>query len=102
MDLVDRAVYYLKAKGRVAIPAPFLITHSLLNDPSVPEATRPYVPLGPTDTIEDPRLVRIGNYEEGVTGRHDAARVLEPFIASIVRRGERRRRGGVPARRRAR
>jgi 2-phospho-L-lactate transferase/gluconeogenesis factor (CofD/UPF0052 family) len=91
MDLVDRAVYYLKAKDTVAIPAPFLITHSLLNDPSVPELTRPYVPLGPTDTIEDPRLVRIGNYEEGVTGRHDAARVLEPFLASIVRRGERRR-----------
>jgi hypothetical protein len=49
------------------------------------------VPLGPTDTIEDPRLVRIGNYEEGVTGRHDAARVLEPFIASIVSRRDRRR-----------
>ena len=91
MDLVDRAVHYLKAKGRLTIPAPFLITHSLLNDPSVPETTRPYVPLGPTETIEDPRLVRIGNYEDGVTGRHDAARVLEPFLASIARRGERRR-----------
>jgi 2-phospho-L-lactate transferase/gluconeogenesis factor (CofD/UPF0052 family) len=91
MDLVDRAVYYLKAKDTAAIPAPFLITHSLLNDPSVPETSRPYVPLGPTDAIEDPRLVRIGNFEEGVTGRHDAARVLEPFLASIVRRGERRR-----------
>ena len=57
----------------------------------MPEATRPYVPLGPTDTIEDPRLVRIGNYEDGVTGRHHAARVLEPFISSIVSRRERRR-----------
>lgn len=91
MDLVDRAVYYLKAKDTAPIPAPFLVTHSLLNDASVVETTRPYVPLGPTDAIEDPRLVRIGNYEEGVTGRHDAARVLEPFLASIVRRGERRR-----------
>ena len=91
MDLVDRAVYYLKAKDTAPIPAPFLITHSLLNDSSMPETTRPYVPLGPTDTIEDPRLVRIGNYEDGVTGRHDAARVLEPFLASIVRRGERYR-----------
>jgi hypothetical protein len=84
-------VFYLKDKGRAAIPAPFLVTHSLLNDPSRPEASRPYVPLGPTDTIEDPRLVRIGNYEEGVTGRHHAERVLEPFIASIVSRRDRRR-----------
>jgi 2-phospho-L-lactate transferase/gluconeogenesis factor (CofD/UPF0052 family) len=91
VDLVDKAVFYLKAKGRARIPTPFLITHSLLNDPSVPEAARPYVPLGPTDTIEDPRLVRIGNYEEGLTGRHHAARVLEPFIASIVSRRDRRR-----------
>jgi hypothetical protein len=28
--------------------------------------------------------VRIANYEDGVTSRHDATRVLEPFIASIV------------------
>ena len=35
--------------------------------------------------------MRIGNYEDGVTGRHHAARVLEPFIASIVSRRERRR-----------
>jgi len=91
IDLVDRAVYYLKNKGQASTPAPFLITHSLLNDPSVPAAVRPYVPLGSTDTIEDPRLVRIGNYEEGVSGRHHAGRVLEPFIASIVGRRERRR-----------
>ncbi len=91
VGLLERAVYFLRSKGTSRIPTPFLITHSLLNDPSVPEATRPYVPLGPTDTIEDPRLVRIGNYEDGVTGRHHAARVLEPFIASIVSRRERRR-----------
>ena len=91
VDLVDRAVYFLRAKDRSRIPAPFLVTHSLLNDPSIPESTKPYVPLGPTDTIEDPRLVRIGNYEDGVTGRHHAARVLEPFIASIASGRERRR-----------
>jgi 2-phospho-L-lactate transferase/gluconeogenesis factor (CofD/UPF0052 family) len=91
VDLVERAVFFLRAKNHARIPTPFLVTHSLLNDPSVPEATRPYVPLGPTDTIEDPRLVRIGNYEDGITGRHHAARVLEPFISSIVSRRERRR-----------
>jgi 2-phospho-L-lactate transferase/gluconeogenesis factor (CofD/UPF0052 family) len=91
VDLVERAVHYLRLKDRAAIPAPFLVTHSLLNDPSLPESTKPYVPLGPTDTIEDPRLVRIGNYEDGMTGRHHAARVLEPFIASITRERERLR-----------
>jgi 2-phospho-L-lactate transferase/gluconeogenesis factor (CofD/UPF0052 family) len=91
VDLVEKAGYYLKNKGQAATPIPFLITHSLLNDPSIPEASRPYVPIGSTDTIEDPRLVRIGNYEDGVTGRHHAGRVLEPFIASIVGRRERRR-----------
>lgn len=93
VDLVERAVYFLRIRGTAPIPAPFLITHSLLNDPSGPDAAHPYVPLGPTDTIEDPRLVRIGNYEDGLTGRHDAARVLEPFIASIVSRRDRRRVG---------
>jgi 2-phospho-L-lactate transferase/gluconeogenesis factor (CofD/UPF0052 family) len=91
LDLVGKAVYYLRGRDTLSVPTPFLVTHSLLNDPSVPEATRPYVPLGPTETIEDPRLVRIGNYEEGLTGRHHAARVLEPFIASIVSRRDRRR-----------
>jgi 2-phospho-L-lactate transferase/gluconeogenesis factor (CofD/UPF0052 family) len=91
VDLVEKAAYYLKNKGRSSTPIPFLVTHSLLNDPSVPEASRPYVPIGSTDTIEDPRLLRIGNFEDGVTGRHHAGRVLEPFIASIVGRRERRR-----------
>ena len=49
------------------------------------------MPLGPTEAIEDPRLVRIGNFEDGVSGRHDAARVLGPFIASIAGRASRTR-----------
>lgn len=88
VDLIDKALHYLKEKGRVAIPTPCLITHYLLNDPATRE-TRPYVPLGRLDTIEDPRLVRIGNYEDGVTGTHDASKVLTPFIKSFLRRGER-------------
>jgi hypothetical protein len=35
--------------------------------------------------------VRIGNYEDGVSGQHDASRVLGPFIDSIQRLGLRRR-----------
>ena len=91
VDIIDRAVFYLKEKGRVAFPTPCLITHYLLNDPGHEDASAPYVPLGPLDSIEDPRLVRIGNYEEGVTGRHDAARVLAPFLDAILSADRRKR-----------
>ena len=94
VDIIDRAVFYLKEKGRVTFPTPCLITHYLLNDPGHEDLSTPYVPLGPLDSIEDPRLVRIGNYEEGVTGRHDAARVLSPFLDAIVT-AERRKRVAV-------
>jgi 2-phospho-L-lactate transferase/gluconeogenesis factor (CofD/UPF0052 family) len=89
VDLLARAEYYLTNKGRLRVPTPFLITHSLINDPARPEGESPYVPLGPTEAIEDPRLVRIGNFEDGISGRHDAARVLGPFIASIAGRSVR-------------
>jgi hypothetical protein len=55
----------------------------LINEPGRTEST-PYVPLGPVETIEDPRLVRIGDYEDGVTGRHDASRILEPFLDALA------------------
>jgi 2-phospho-L-lactate transferase/gluconeogenesis factor (CofD/UPF0052 family) len=90
VDLIDKALHYLREKGRLTIPTPCLITHYLLNDPERREQ-RPYVPLGRLDNLEDPRLVRIGNYEDGVTGTHDASKVLTPFIKSFLRRGERSR-----------
>ena len=83
VDLVERALYYLNMTGRSAIPTPCLITHYLMNEPGRAESV-PYVPLGPVEMIEDPRLVRIGHYEDGVTGRHDAARVLEPFLDGLL------------------
>jgi hypothetical protein len=82
VTLVERALYYLTEKGTRPRPAPCLITHYLLNDPGEVAASRPYVPLGQVDTFEDPRLLRIGYFEEGVTGRHDAEKVLEPFLES--------------------
>jgi 2-phospho-L-lactate transferase/gluconeogenesis factor (CofD/UPF0052 family) len=91
VDIIDRAVFYLKEKGRVSLPTPCLITHYLVNDPQHADVQKPYVPLGPLESIEDPRLVRIGNYEEGVTGRHDAARVLAPFIETLLAQDERKR-----------
>jgi 2-phospho-L-lactate transferase/gluconeogenesis factor (CofD/UPF0052 family) len=86
VDLVDRAVFYLRGKGRLHTPAPCLITHYLLNDPASAAAERPYVPLGRLESLEDPRLVRVANYEAGVTGRHDAVKVLAPFIETFIAR----------------
>ena len=64
---------------------PALITHALLNDPRA-DAHAPYVPLGRLERVEDPRLIRIANYEDGESGRHDAAKVLIPFIESFLAR----------------
>jgi 2-phospho-L-lactate transferase/gluconeogenesis factor (CofD/UPF0052 family) len=86
VDIIERALYYLQEKGRLRTPTPCLITHYLLNEPGSADAAAPYVPLGQVETLEDPRLVRIANYEDGVTGRHDAGKILGPFIQSLVQR----------------
>ena len=88
VDIIDRAVHYLKEKNRWPIPTPCLITHYLINDPARLDHKAAYVQLGRLDTLEDPRLVRIGNYEEGITGRHDAAKILTPYIESILTKGD--------------
>jgi 2-phospho-L-lactate transferase/gluconeogenesis factor (CofD/UPF0052 family) len=82
VDIVNRAVFFLKEKGKCGTPTPALITHFLINDPrAAATPTAAYVPLGRLDTLQDPRLVRIGQYEEGGSGRHDALKVLGPFLA---------------------
>jgi 2-phospho-L-lactate transferase/gluconeogenesis factor (CofD/UPF0052 family) len=86
VDIIERALYYLKEKGTLRTPTPCLITHYIVNDPGQAEQVTPYVPLGQTDAIEDPRLVRISNYEDGVTGRHDAVKILGPFVRSFLDR----------------
>jgi hypothetical protein len=86
VDLIDRAVFYLREKGQLSIPTPCVITHYLVNDPAGAGAESPYVPLGRLESIEDPRLVRVGNYEAGESGRHDAAKVLAPYIAGFIAR----------------
>jgi 2-phospho-L-lactate transferase/gluconeogenesis factor (CofD/UPF0052 family) len=86
VDLVDRAVFYLREKARLHTPTPCLITHYLLNDPGVGGGERPYVPLGRLESLEDPRLVRVANFEAGATGRHDATKVLAPFIETFIAR----------------
>jgi 2-phospho-L-lactate transferase/gluconeogenesis factor (CofD/UPF0052 family) len=88
VDIIERAVHYLEEKGRLTIPTPCLITHYLVNDPRHSDTEAPYVPLGRLDSLADPRLVRVANYEEGMTGRHDAAKVLGPFVEALIRRDE--------------
>jgi 2-phospho-L-lactate transferase/gluconeogenesis factor (CofD/UPF0052 family) len=93
VDIVERAVHYLKEKGTLPLPVPSLITHYIINDPEVSEtdADAGYVPLGRLEMLEDPRLVRIGHYEDGVSGRHDASKVLTPFLESFISRRRRQR-----------
>jgi hypothetical protein len=86
VDLIAKAVYYLKEKGRQCIPTPCLITHCLVNDNERPESEETYVPLGRLQNFEDPRMVRIENYEEGLTGHHDAQKILSPFVESLLRK----------------
>jgi 2-phospho-L-lactate transferase/gluconeogenesis factor (CofD/UPF0052 family) len=93
VDIIERAVYYLKEKGKLPLPVPTLITHYIINDPTSPETSPDagYVPLGHLETLEDPRLVRIGHYEDGISGRHDASKVLTPFLESFLRQPRRQR-----------
>ncbi len=86
IDIVDRAMFYLQDRGRRPIATPCLITHYLLNDPGQSTGATPYVPLGRLESIEDPRLVRVANFEEARTGRHDAAKILGPFVDAFVAR----------------
>jgi 2-phospho-L-lactate transferase/gluconeogenesis factor (CofD/UPF0052 family) len=90
VGILEKALYYLRLKNQVRIPTPCLITHCLLNDAVSAGAAAPYVPLGRIQSFEDPRLVRIANYEEGLSGRHDPRKVLTPFIEALLRRREAR------------
>ena len=90
VEIIDKAAYYLQEKGQHTVPIPCLITHYLINDPRRTPEDTPYVPLGRLDSLEDPRLIRIGNYEDGVTGQHDPAKVLKPYLQSLIARPRRR------------
>ncbi len=88
-SIVERAVYYLQEKGTVPVPTPAVITHYLINDPGVGEPDR--VPPGRLDALDDPRLIRVAYYEEGVSGRHDADKVLDPFLRAFLAKDRRPR-----------
>ena len=87
IEIIERALYYLRQKNQRATPAPFLITHYIMNDAAGSDNTMPYVPLGRLQNIEDPRLVRISNFEDGISGVHNARKILTPFIETFLERG---------------
>ncbi len=89
VEIVEKALYYLREKGVNPLPAPCLISHYLINDPERAEAETPYIPLGSLRRLEDPRLVRIANWEDAATGRHDAAKVIAPFVDALTTREQR-------------
>ncbi len=91
VEIVEKALYYLREKGTNPLPAPCLISHCLINDPASAEAETPYIPLGSLQRLEDPRLVRVANYEDAATGRHDAAKVIGPFVEALAARAQRPR-----------
>jgi 2-phospho-L-lactate transferase/gluconeogenesis factor (CofD/UPF0052 family) len=95
VDIIERAVFYLKEKGRLATPTPALVTHYLVNDPGTAEERETYVPLGRLDALQDPRLVRVGDYEHGGSGRHDASKVLAPYVAGLLAKQRERHRVAV-------
>jgi hypothetical protein len=95
VDIVERAVFYLKDKGRRLTPTPALVTHYLLNAPQDNVHGEAYVPLGRLDALQDPRLVRVGQYEQPGSGRHDAAKVLGPYVEAVLARRRQRRRIAV-------
>ena len=83
VTIINKAVFYLREKGLVDYPVSSLMTHYLVNDPNKDDKQRKYIPLGDLDGIEDPRLLRVQNFEDQLSGVHDADKILLPFIERV-------------------
>jgi 2-phospho-L-lactate transferase/gluconeogenesis factor (CofD/UPF0052 family) len=79
-DIIRKASYYLQEKNKKPLPEPTLITHYIINRPGKTGTSGNYILEGELERIEDPRLVRISNFEDGASGQHDSGKVLLPFI----------------------
>jgi 2-phospho-L-lactate transferase/gluconeogenesis factor (CofD/UPF0052 family) len=84
VDIVERALHYLRRRSQVALPAPTLITHALINEPRDDPAAPAYVPTGAVGQLADPRRAWVHDFEAGATGRHDGPKVLDPFLDDLL------------------
>ncbi len=85
VDIADRARFYLREKDSRDFPDPLLVTHSLINYPDQARSGAAHIAPGDLGLIDDPRAIRIGEYEDGSSGFHDADKALTPFIDTIFR-----------------
>ena len=83
VSIINKAVFYLREKDTVDYPISSLVTHYLVNDPSKKNKQKKYIPLGDLAGIEDPRLLRVQNFEGQLSGIHDADKILSPFIEQV-------------------
>jgi 2-phospho-L-lactate transferase/gluconeogenesis factor (CofD/UPF0052 family) len=91
VDIVERALRYLRRGGAVSLAAPTVITHSLINEPRRVASGPLYVPPGAVDQLGDPRRAWLHDFEAGSTGRHSAPKVLDPFLEGLLATIERPR-----------
>ena len=83
VSLIEKAAFYLREKGSRNYPVSSLFTHFLINDPEGADASGKYIPLGDLQGIDDPRLLQVQNFEDQLSGTHDADKILTPFIQAV-------------------
>ena len=83
VSLIEKASFYLREKGTQTYPISSLFTHFLINKPQQAGSANKYIPIGDLRGIDDPRLLQVRNFEDQVSGTHDADKILTPFIQAI-------------------
>ncbi len=83
VSLIEKASFYLREKGVQSYPVSSLFTHFLINDPKKSDASSKYIPIGDLQGIDDPRLLQVQNFEDQLSGTHDANKILTPFIEAV-------------------
>lgn len=86
VSLIEKAAFYLREKGTQTYPVSALFTHFLINKPKQvgnASSESKYIPIGDLHGIDDPRLLQVRNFEDQLSGTHDADKILTPFIEAI-------------------
>ena len=92
VDIIDRARLLPQGEREAGTPTPALITHFLINDPGAAATpTAATCRLAASSTLQDPRLVRIGQLRGGRFGPARCAEVLGPFLAESAGGRDKRR-----------